>query len=75
MHFGAQFEQAETNLEPTPVAHAKGLICEKISYRASITAKKDKDGDALKECITWRQGEHDKELQRKRMEEEKRRIE
>ncbi len=58
MHFGAQFETGESALEPTAVAHARGLICEKISYKAVITPKKDKDMEALKECVKWRQAEH-----------------
>ena len=52
-----------------------GIVCQKISYRAKIEAKKGKDNDALQECIQWRKGEHEKELIKKRQEEEKKRIE
>ena len=54
MHFGAQFEETTMQLKPTPQGQAKNLIVHSIRYSAKITPKKDKDSNALAQCVEWR---------------------
>ena len=74
-HFGAQFEEATKDLQPTPQAQAMNLICHSFKFKAHIIPKKDKDSDALAECVAWRQGDHQQEQQKIAKEAELKRLE
>lgn len=40
------------------MAHAKNIVLGAFRYKASITPKKEKDRDAMTQCVTWRQTIH-----------------
>ena len=54
MHFGQAYEHGLAQFVMSELAKSRGLFCTNVKYFASITPKKNKDADALAQCVEWR---------------------